>query len=717
MAAATSKIPRFEAEPSPEPGKQVNIWREAVYTWLALVFTLVTTAMVVGGLGPIVWQRLNKGNPWLAFEDAAFILLVVYFVFGSVLYQICRLGYLKRLASHVPASRAELETIYDSTSPPPLVILVPSYREEERVVRQTLMSAALMEYPDRRVMLLIDDPPNPSDRAEAMALVRMQRLPQEIDALLRSQERKYANELADFEHRNAGATVDPKWEARRLGNLYREVATWMEGQAARLEVGDHTDKLFVSRILLEPARAHRARAAQWSGRQAADPAPSGAELHREYRRLTALFRVRLGSFERKRFANLSHAPNKAMNLNSYIGLIGRNFREVIQPDGLHLQECDASAANLKVRDADYVITVDADSLLLNDYALRLIHVMEQPNSPYAVVQTPYTAVPGSPSYLERVAGAQTDIQWMMGQGSTLYHATFWIGASAMLRRKALEDICQTVHERGHPIKKYIRDHTLTEDTESTVDLIATGWQLYNYPDRLSYSATPRDFGTLLIQRRRWANGGLLILPKMFRYLASGRIGIRRLPEAVLRAQYLVTTTLGNLGMLMLLLVPFDQTITSSWLPLTAVPYYVLYGRDLVGNGYSWVDLAPSYALNLLLVPVNLGGVAKSIHQWWTGRPSPFTRTPKVPGRTSAPPFYIFLVLAISAGASVVTAIRFYGAAWVWGALGFLNVYMLVYAFLRFVGLRYAWEDVRADIATRNKLGSEVSSPSVVDSSV
>jgi membrane glycosyltransferase len=40
----------------------------------------------------------------------------------------------------------------------------------------------------------------------------------------------------------------------------------------------------------------------------------------------------------------------------------------------------------------YVITLDADSLLLPEYALRLVHTMEQPEGRrYAVVQTPSVA--------------------------------------------------------------------------------------------------------------------------------------------------------------------------------------------------------------------------------------------------------------------------------------------------------------------------------------
>lgn len=63
-------------------------------------------------------------------------------------------------------------------------------------------------------------------------------------------------------------------------------------------------------------------------------------------------------------------------------------------------------------------------------------------------------------------------------------------------------------------RRFIQDRTVIEDTESSIDLRRKEWRLYNYPERLSYSATPPDFGSLVIQRGRWANGGLLILPKL-----------------------------------------------------------------------------------------------------------------------------------------------------------------------------------------------------------
>jgi hypothetical protein len=40
------------------------------------------------------------------------------------------------------------------------------------------------------------------------------------------------------------------------------------------------------------------------------------------------------SFERKRYVSLSHEPNKAMNLNSYMGLMGGTYREAQTVTGI-----------------------------------------------------------------------------------------------------------------------------------------------------------------------------------------------------------------------------------------------------------------------------------------------------------------------------------------------------------------------------------------------
>ena len=63
-------------------------------------------------------------------------------------------------------------------------MLIPSYQEDERVIRMTVLSAALQEYPDLGVVLLIDDPPEPKYAKPAAMLAAAKRMPGDIEALL-----------------------------------------------------------------------------------------------------------------------------------------------------------------------------------------------------------------------------------------------------------------------------------------------------------------------------------------------------------------------------------------------------------------------------------------------------------------------------------------------------------------------------------------------------
>jgi cellulose synthase (UDP-forming) len=669
--------------------------REVAYTYIGIIATYAAFLMFATDVASVLRQRLHAGHVAPIAEQICFILIVYFIVYGSVVYHVSRLGHWKRLAGHSRASRVEIEAIYDRDEPPALAVLVPSYKEEERVVRQTLLSAALMEYPVRRVVLLIDDPPDPKSPADAEQLARMRRLPGSVERLLSPIARKLHWEMLEYEQRRCVGVIDPAHEAKKLGRLYLEAAQFIERIASDVEPRDHTDQLFVEKVLLAAAKAHRQHSLDLLHCARTGAAqPSLAELGREYRRLAALFAVELSSFERKTFANLSRASNKAMNLNSYIELMGGHFRTILYPDGLHLERCERERAKISIPAADYLVTLDADSLLLSDYALRLVHVMEaRENRRVAVVQTPYSAVPGSRRLIERVAGATTDVQHILHQGYTFMRATYWVGANALLRRTALDDIRVVEDEDGRPVAKYIQDRTVIEDTESSIDLILHGWQLYNYPERLAYSATPPDFGALIIQRRRWANGGLLILPKLMRYVCGGGKRAQKLAEGFLRFHYLTSLAGVSVGMLVLMLHPFNRSMRGWWLPLTAVSYFVLYGRDLVASGYSWRDLPRVYALNLLLIPVNLGGVARSLYQGCTGRRSAFGRTPKVEGRTAAPRLYIVAELVILVYCTLRGVTDMAAGLYLHALFALINAALLGYALRWFVGLRATAEDI------------------------
>jgi hypothetical protein len=455
--------------------------------------------------------------------------------------------------------------------------------------------------------------------------------------------------------------------------------------------------LFVERVLRGAAREHRAEAARL---RSAVAVPRG-QLHLGYRSLVARFAVEFAGFERKAYVNLSHEPNKAMNLNSYLGLLGGAWREVAHPDGLHLVPAADDGADLVVREAAYVLTLDADSVLVPSYAARLVECLERPgHERVAVVQTPYSAFPGAPGALERMAGATTDMQFIVHQGFTRHGATFWVGANALIRWRALAELARHETERGHTVVRFIQDRTVIEDTESSVDLLAAGWQLHNYPRRLSWSATPPDFGALVIQRRRWANGGLVILPKLLRHLLRTRSERGRDSGGWMRVHYLSSIAGVNIGLILLLDVPLPTPAATCWLPVAAAPYFAMYARDLRQAGYRMRDVARVYALNLLLVPVNLAGVAKSVQQGLTRSKIPFGRTPKINGRTRVPVLYLLAPLVLSALWTLRAGLDLAERHWVHAGCVLLNVAAMTYAVARFIGGRALLADLRASTTAR-----------------
>ena len=681
--------------PRLEPSAVVRHRREAGLTAIGLAATALAIVMLVQHVSTVVGRSWGDDGPWTDVRVGLFVVATTALLYGVVVYQLSRLGSSLRRSRHTPPPYEELLGNEADRCLPSVVVLVPSYKEDPRTIRQTLLSAALQDYPIRRVVLLVDDPPYPTSSADAALLRKARGLPSELTNLMAAK-REEIERAAAASARRRETTFDAQVEVHHLLRTYTAVDGWFAAQAAGGARRDHTDVLFTDltytahRELLRPAAQELIQAL---GHLQIAP----DEIQRHYQRLIAQFRVEITCFERKRYANLSHEPNKAANLNSYLDLIGRSVRERRGPDGVHLVACGPEDTDaVSVPDASYVITLDADSLLSPDYARRLVHIMETPgNERLAVAQTPYTAIPGASGAVERIAGAPTDIQYLVHQGFTHFGATFWVGANALLRKTALDDIRVEGEERGYRVSRFIQDRTVIEDTESTVDLIARGWQLHNEPERLAYSATPPDFGALLVQRQRWANGGLLILPKLLRYAVRRRWSWTRPVELFIRAHYLGSLALSSFALLVLLFLPTEEAFMSPWLPLAGLPYLLLYWRDLLQAGYRRTDILRVYAFNWLLLPINVAGVLKSLQQAKTGRKIPFGRTPKVIGRTAMPAWasaaeWLLFLFAVNAVVWELNAGRWYHAVFAGS-----TAVAFGYALVTFMGVRESLEDLRS----------------------
>jgi cellulose synthase/poly-beta-1,6-N-acetylglucosamine synthase-like glycosyltransferase len=677
---STTPLPTVHAKPS---DFQIAIGPIAIAITIAAWVTYVTYT--------IIRQFVDYGGESFRFtaEAISYVVVVTFLSFSALMYLLARQGAMLAFREHERVPRAELDRHF-AANQSTMTVLVPSYAEEPEVIRGTLWSAALQEYPSMRVVLLLDDPPAPTDPVVKAKLDATRALSQEIMDALAEPRARFTSARLNYE---LDALSDQKPDiasARQLAFEYYWATDWLDAMADAEKLEDHVDEFFVSQVLRGLAGEFADIGAALTAAADAGETPESERMLELYRRLAWTFDAELATFERKAYASLSHEANKAMNLNSYIGLMGGRYIVEETPAGNVLRSVALpEAAEVVIPDSTYLLTLDADSILLRDYCLRLVYLLEQPqNERVAVTQTPYSSFRGAGTRIERLAGATTDIQHILHQGMSYYGASFWVGANAVIRKKALEDIVESEWQGGFEIKRYVQDRTVIEDTESSIDLGTHGWTIKNYPERLSYSATPPDFGSLIVQRRRWANGGLLILPKFFRQLRERKANGERvsMAEFFLRVNYMASIAWASFGLIFLLAYPYDSRLLSVVVLFAAVPYFMAMAADLKATGYKRRDILAIYGFNLVLLPVNLAGVFKSIEQSITMRKIPFSRTPKVKNRTAAPWLYVVVPWLI-VGFSVFTLWRDVNAG-NWGNAAFagLNASLGLFAILAYIGI-------------------------------
>lgn len=662
---------------------------------VAIIATLAMWALYI--ISTVIRQFYEGPHTFrFTLEAIGYVIVVTLLTFSALLYLITRQGALVRFARHRRTPRAELDSFFADTQPT-ITVLVPSYDEETAVIRKTLLSAALQEYPGMRVVLLVDDKPYPTNEAALVKLNQTRAVGDDIMRLLSRPKTTYARALKNFERTTPGRGYASIRDMKHLIGHYESAADWLQTQAASSEIDDHVDLFFAEQVLIALAQDLRLVSNALRGSLADGARVSYERLHQLYRRLAWIFDADITVFERKQYASLSHEANKAMNLNSYISLMGGAYKARQTPTGTVLVPTTRKrGADLVVPNTDYLLTLDADSILLREYCLRLIYLLEQPgNERIAVTQTPYSSFRGASTRIERLAAATTDIQHILHQGMTAYDATFWVGANAVIRKTALEDIVETDIEDGFVIKRYVQDRTVIEDTESSIDLKVHGWTLLNYPERLSYSATPPDFGSLVVQRRRWANGGLLILPKLLAYNRERTRNNEVVShmETLIRVNYMASIAWSSFGLIFLLAFPYDGRLLSPFVILAALPYFLAMASDLKYSGYKRMDIFRIYGFNLILLPVNLAGVLKSIQQALTSKKIPFARTPKVKNRTATPLIYVIVPLGIIAFSCVTLYRDILAANWGNAAFAGFNAVVATWAYIAYLGIGNSLVDI------------------------
>lgn len=674
--------------------------KEAV---LSVILLFITVSFYMGIIGISVNIVLGPESRSIIFwvSNLVYMGIISIFAYGTILYQISRIGYYMRLASPntlVGDCEANSFTVRNTHELPSVSVLVPSYKEDSRVIRQTLLSAALMGYSKKRVVLLLDNPVDGIYTPPLYNTDRTMRMVKALNRTLAAQKHEFQTRCDGIEQSLTQSSTDPANVVTAVAALYEDIAQWFSKTSLAYKASDHTDTLFRDKVFDEPARFYRKKALSLkriSRKKHLNEQFDSGYLSKELDFIRSLFDVEITVFQRKKYANVPHDLNKAMNLNTYLSLMGGSYSLEKAEGILKLTPCHDSQGygDVSFPESDYVITLDADSILGHQYASKLIYKMQREEyKDIAIMQTPYSAIPRPKSILERTAGITTDIQYILHQGFTGCNATYWVGANALIRVAALKDIQEDVPGQDI-VKRYIQDRTVIEDTESSIDLINNGWKLYNYPERLSYSATPHDYGSLVVQRRRWANGGLIILPKLIKYLIREPC-LRKIPEGFLRLHYLVSIFMISAGLFLMLFIPINNYFFSLLFVFIAASYFYLYYRDMRLLKYRLSDLLRVYSFNLILVPIHMGGVLKSIQQIVSGKKSPFGRTPKTKERTAAPVLYHIVTYGLIIYMFILAMNYIFDARYIFAATILINTAFLVYGVMIFIGFRNSVDDIK-----------------------
>ena len=160
----------------------------------------------------------------------------------------------------------------------------------------------------------------------------------------------------------------------------------------------------------------------------------------------------------------------------------------------------------------------------------------------------------------------------------------------------------------------------------------------------------------------------------------------------MRAQYLLSLGPVSMALIFVLLFSWQLEIWAIWIMLIAAVYFSLYMRDLYLIGYRRSDLLRVFALNLILVPINIGGLATSIHQAFTGRKSKFKRTPKTETRTAISPGFVVAEIMALVALSALALRSLVQESHAQAAFIALHAVFFLYAIGVYIGIRSMLQD-------------------------
>jgi cellulose synthase/poly-beta-1,6-N-acetylglucosamine synthase-like glycosyltransferase len=298
----------------------------------------------------------------------------------------------------------------------------------------------------------------------------------------------------------------------------------------------------------------------------------------------------------------------------------------------------ALAFGLAQSDADLVAIFDADFVPDADFLEKTVPHFYK-NDRLALVQTRWAHLNRNHSILTQVQAMQLDVHFTVEQGGRAGSGSFmqFNGTAGVWRAAA-------IHDAGG-----WQADTLTEDLDLSYRAQLRGWQMLYDESTTAPAELPVDIESLISQQFRWTKGGAECARKLLPMVLKADLPIRTKLNAIthlLSSLVFVAMIMAMIGSLLLPLIGNIIALPMQFWRLGFVPTALLFFVHFVtnfkiqNNIYSVKDVSIfSLIKNLLLFPFHYClllslsmGIGfynvKAVWEGWTGRKSPFIRTPK-----------------------------------------------------------------------------------------
>ncbi|HEX6520285.1 MAG TPA: glycosyltransferase family 2 protein [Streptosporangiaceae bacterium] len=340
-------------------------------------------------------------------------------------------------------------------------------------------------------------------------------------------------------------------------------------------------------------------------------------------------------------------------------------------------------AGLKHTNAEFVIVLDADHIVLPQFLERTLGYFDDPT--VAFVQTPQSFY-NTESFLFRRAQGRAAGWWELRMffhcaliAKNRWNSSFFCGSSAVLRRSALDDVGG------------FATSTLTEDIHTSLRIHAKGWRSLYVPERLAFGLEAQNLKQYYSQRRRWAAGSMTLL---FRTTDSPLI--KRGLTLNQRLNYLNATLLHTVGLqrLFYLMLPLITLITLRGPVIIPISYYgiaflVYFVVSItMGNIYSrgahHLLHSESYGMANISAQVSALGAIVRHERLFASPPKNMVNSERTMAKTalwglaliclSTIAYGIFLMTSGHHSALVIMAIVWSAVNWIWLAsmIGYLE---------------------------------------------